>query len=221
MFTESIKVSQGTLTLSMLGHASLLLQANGANIYVDPYSVANDYTGFPPADLILITHDHYDHFDPSALIHITTVNTQIITTSSVAKAIKAQKVATLSNGESLCWHDVTIEALPAYNIHRINPEINQPFHPKGEGNGYILTLLGLRIYIAGDTELIPEMQTIKDIDIAFLPKMLPYTMETQELIEVAKTIRPKILYPYHYTTIDLKELSLELPNIDIRPQPSK
>ena len=124
----------------------------------------------------------------------------------------------LANGESGTWAVVRVEALPAYNLEHKRPD-GAPFHPKGEGNGYLLTMGGKRIYVAGDTENIPEMAALKDIDIAFLPMNLPYTMTPEMVAAAARTFRPKILYPYHYGDTDpqkLVELLKDLPAIEVR-----
>jgi L-ascorbate metabolism protein UlaG (beta-lactamase superfamily) len=204
---------QGALLVTHLGHASLLLQLNGQNIYVDPYGEVADFSGFPEAGLVLITHEHYDHLDKKELAKIVTPETKIISTPLVATELKG--VEALGNGGKTTWNAIEIAAVPAYNIVQKRPD-GAPFHPEGNGNGYILDIGGFRVYIAGDTEFIPEMKTIISPDIAFLPKNLPYTMSDEQFIEAAKQIQPKILYPYHYFEVDKAALSKALQRIEVK-----
>lgn len=208
---------QGTLSVTLIGHGSLLLQLNGKQIYVDPYGKVADYSNYPKADLILITHEHYDHFDKKELDKIVTPHTTIISTATVEKEFGRAYI--MNNGNSTTWSslnmEIKIEAVPAYNIVQKRPD-GQPFHPKGSGNGYILNIGTFRVYIAGDTELIPEMKNLGAIDIAFLPKNLPYTMSDEMFIEAAKVVNPKVLYPYHYFEVDKAALQKALPDIKIQ-----
>ena len=159
-------------------------------------------------------------YDPEAIRPIATPETTFIAPPQVAELLRKdgfeQPIITMANGDIADYKDrMRIEAVPAYNIVRERAP-GQPFHPKGEGNGYILTIDGKRIYIAGDTEVIPEMREINFIFIAFLPMMLPYTINEEELIQAAKIIEPEFLYPYHYTSVNKQELQQALPNITIR-----
>lgn len=198
----------GDLEIKHLGHASLLIEWNGENIFVDPYSEVCDYSKQPEAHLILITHHHYDHLDHSALKEIVTPKTKII--SSVIASKELPTATALAQGESSSYKGVEIEARYAYNIVNKNDEGN-PFHPRGEGNGYILNFGGYRLYIAGDSELIPEMEELGEIDLAFIPKNLPYTMSDPMFIEAIKIIKPKQLYAYHYFEIDPEALRAQMP----------
>lgn len=210
----------GEISVTLIGHASLYLGYKDELIAVDPYSEAADYSTLPQATAILITHEHYDHYDPEAIREIVTPETVFITPPKVAELLREegfeQQILTLSNGDATEYKDlIRIDAVPAYNLVRERAP-GQPFHPKGEGNGYILTVNDKRIYIAGDTELTPEMRKINFIFIAFLPLMLPYTMNEEEFIEAAKIIEPKYLYPYHYNTVDKERLQKALPHVIIR-----
>ena len=175
-----------------------------------------DYSRLPKADLVLITHEHRDHLDPDALAFVRTGETEVILTETCAQQVEGGIV--MRNGDVLTVMGIKIEAAPAYNIvHK--RENGEPFHPKGIGNGYIMTFGDKRVYVAGDTENIPEMQVLQDVDIAFLPMNLPYTMTPEMVADAATTIQPKILYPYHYSDTDtskIVELLSEQPGIEVR-----
>jgi L-ascorbate metabolism protein UlaG (beta-lactamase superfamily) len=205
---DTVMTGKGPVEMWFLGHGTLMFTFNGKVIHVDPYSSVADYSRLPAADLILITHQHGDHLDLKAIDKIKKSSTVIICNALSASQLPEAKV--MKNGDSDTEGDITIEAVPAYNIkHERSP--GNPFHPKGEGNGYVLTLGGKKIYIAGDTENIPEMSKLKDIYVAFLPMNLPYTMTPEMVAEAAKMFNPAILYPYHYGNTDA---SLLLPLVD-------
>jgi L-ascorbate metabolism protein UlaG (beta-lactamase superfamily) len=172
-------------------------------IYVDPFSNLADYTKFPKADMILLTHEHLDHLDPKALGAVRTGKSVIVLTETCAK--QTQGGIVMKNGDVKTIEGLKIEAVPAYNIVHKRPE-GQPFHPKGIGNGYVITFGDRRVYVAGDTENIPEMKELKNIDIAFLPMNLPYTMTPEMAADAAKALKPKILYPYHFGETDTSKL---------------
>ena len=182
------------LEITFLGHGSLLMTYGGKTIYVDPYGEVADYSSLPQADLVLVTHDHFDHLDPKALKAIVKPGTAVVASKSCAGKLSGAII--LANGESRTVLGLPIEAVAAYNIVHKRPDGN-PFHPKGAGNGYVITFANKRVYIAGDTEETPEMKALKHIDIAFLPMNLPYTMSVEEVAQAAKDLRPKVLYPYH------------------------
>ena len=206
-----------TVKIHALAHASIWMEADDLQIYVDPVTKLGDklidYSQMPKADIILITHDHYDHLDKAAIRKLSGSNTQLILNKLSAEALGKGQV--MANGDKLqLVENLTIEAVPAYNTTKGHTQ----FHPKDRDNGYILTIDGLRIYIAGDTEDIPEMADVKDIDIAFLPCNQPYTMTPEQLIKVARIIRPKVLFPYHYGETDLTSIPAQLgeDGIDVR-----
>ncbi|MFZ2417148.1 MAG: MBL fold metallo-hydrolase, partial [Smithellaceae bacterium] len=166
MESDTIKTSRGDLVIHFLGHSSLIILWGGRTIHVDPVSVEADYTTLPRADMIIITHEHFDHLDLKAVDHIKTAATLIVGSAEVGKQIPETIV--MKNGDTRSVDGLTIEAVPAYNIKHMRAP-GKPFHPKGVGNGYVVTFGDLRLYIAGDTENIPEMKKLQNIDIAFLP----------------------------------------------------
>jgi L-ascorbate metabolism protein UlaG (beta-lactamase superfamily) len=200
---DTIPTTIGDLKIIFVGHASLIFECSGKVIHVDPVSSEADYATLPKADIILITHEHFDHFDSRAIGLIRGPDTKIVVSRSCAGKIAGAEV--LANGEKTTILGYPIEAVPAYNIVHKRPDGN-PFHPKGNGNGYIVRFGDQRVYVAGDTEAIPEMKALKDIDIAFLPVNMPYTMDMEMAAQAARTIRPRILYPYHYGTTDIGKL---------------
>jgi L-ascorbate metabolism protein UlaG (beta-lactamase superfamily) len=203
---DTISTAGGSLVITFIGHGTLMMEYGGQVIHVDPWSRLADYTLLPKADLILLTHHHGDHLDSKALEQVRTAKSVVLLTEMCAQQVKDGVV--MKNGDVRTVLGINVTAVPAYNIvHK--RETGQPFHPKGEGNGYVLTIGDKRIYIAGDTENTPEMKALKDIDVAFLPMNLPYTMTPEMVADAARTFRPRILYPYHYGTTDVSQL-LEL-----------
>jgi L-ascorbate metabolism protein UlaG (beta-lactamase superfamily) len=192
---DVIKGASSELKVTMVGHASVILEFGGKIIHVDPFGKMGDYSKLPKADLILITHEHGDHLDADAISKIRTDKTVVVSSEAAAQGAKAGTV--MKNGDVKTELGLKIEAVPAYNIvHK--RDTGEPFHPKGRGNGYVITFGDLRVYVAGDTEDIPEMKDLKNIDAAFLPVNLPYTMTGEMAASAVKMIKPKYLYPYHY-----------------------
>jgi L-ascorbate metabolism protein UlaG (beta-lactamase superfamily) len=202
--SDVLKTSQGDLKMTFIGHGTLMFTLNDKYvIHIDPVSREADYSQLPKADLVLITHEHGDHLDPSALSVLRKPDTQIFLTEGCLGKFPDGKV--MHNGDSTTWQGIRIEAVPAYNIKHMRGA-GSPYHPKGSGNGYVLTIGDTRIYIAGDTENIPEMKALRDIDVAFLPMNLPYTMSPEMAADAAKSFNPKFLYPYHYGQTDPQKL---------------
>ncbi len=201
--TDVIKTKAGDLTITFIRHASLIFTFRGKVIHVDPWTKWADYTKLPKADLILITHHHRDHLDLKAIQAIRTPRTVILASALAAAKIKGARA--LKNGQKARVLGLMIEAVPAYNIVGMRrPGV--PWHPKGEGNGYVITFGDKRVYVAGDTENTPEMKALRQIDVAFLPMNLPYTMTPNMVADAARAFRPKILYPYHFGKTDTSQL---------------
>jgi L-ascorbate metabolism protein UlaG (beta-lactamase superfamily) len=206
-----------TVTFHALTHASIRIQYDGMEIEIDPVTKLGNkvinFASMPKADYLLVTHEHFDHFNQEAIKVLTGDKTRFITNQRCADMFGSGEV--MKNGDKLqIAKNFTIDAVPAYNY----TEGHTQFHPKGRDNGYILTIDGLRIYIAGDTEDISEMSAVKDIDIAFLPCNQPYTMTPDQLVKAAKIIKPKVLFPYHYGQTDLSGIPEQLKGdgIDVR-----
>ena len=216
--TDVFKTKSGKeVKFHALVHASIRIEYDGKEIQIDPVTKLGnkviDYASMPKADYLLVTHEHGDHFNQEAIKVLSGAKTRFITNRRCADMYGSGEV--MANGDKLqIVDDFTIEAVPAYNTS----EGRMQFHPKGRDNGYILTIDGLRIYIAGDTEDIPEMSAIKDIDIAFLPCNQPYTMTPDQMVKVARIIKPKVVFPYHYGQTDLSGIPEQLKGngIDVR-----
>ena len=214
--TDVIPTSAGDLKITFLGHGSLMLAFNGKNIYVDPFSRVADYSQLPEADVVLITHEHRDHLDLQALASVRTERTVVVLTETCARQVEGGIV--MQNEDERIVNEMRVEAVPAYNlVHK--RENGQPFHPRGVGNGYVLTFGDKRVYVAGDTENIPEMKKLQGIHCAFLPMNLPYTMTPEMVADAAQAFQPNILYPYHYGDTDtskLEDLLREGKGIEVR-----
>ena len=195
-----------TLRVHFYGHGTLMLDYDNVIIHVDPVSayVPKDA---PQADIILVTHEHGDHLDAARIAKLTKDGTELVTNPAVAGKLK--KGLAMKNGESRTVKGIKIEAVPAYNTTKGR----EGFHPRGRDNGYILTLGKKRVYIAGDTEDIPEMAALKDIDIAFLPVNQPYTMTPAQAARAAAMFHPAVLYPYHFGSTNRKELEARLKQV--------
>jgi len=200
---DIIKTEDGDLAITIVGHGTLMSTFDGKVIHVDPVFSEADYNNMPDADLILVTHEHGDHLDPNAINAIRKAGTEIVLTEICARTIAGGIV--MKNGDTANISGLKIEAVPAYNIVHKRPN-GEPYHPKGNGNGYVITFGDKRVYVAGDTENTPEMKELQNIDVAFLPMNLPYTMTPEMVADAVKAFRPTILYPYHYGDTDTSEL---------------
>lgn len=200
---DIVQTAAGKLEITFLGHGTLMFKFNDKVIHVDPFSRVADYSNLPQADIILVTHHHFDHFDVKLIDMLRKKTTEVVLTEECARKMKDGLA--LSNGESATVQNIPIEAFPAYNLVHKRDDGN-PFHPEGEGNSYVVTFGDVRVYIGGDTENIPEMKDLQDIDIAFLPMNLPYTMTPEMVADAARMFRPGILYPYHTGETDVTQL---------------
>jgi L-ascorbate metabolism protein UlaG (beta-lactamase superfamily) len=206
---DKVATAKGDLEIFPVEHASLVLRWNGKTVYVDPVWGADRYAKLPAADLVVITHDHFDHYEAATLRTVARGTAMLIVPQVVAGKIekdggdlaKAPRKV-LANGEKATVEGIGIEAVPMYNLS----EDRKKFHEKGSGNGYILDLAGTRVYIAGDSEATPEMKALKDISVAFLPVNLPFTMTSEQAAEAILAFKPKVVYPYHYRGQDIRKL---------------
>lgn len=207
------ETNQGPLKVTLVGHGSVMLEYAGKVIQIDPYSKVADYTKLPKADLIILTHEHGDHLDTVAINGVKKNHTHYIVSKVCNDILGYGDV--INNGDKASWNNIPIEAVPAYNIVNKKPD-GEYYHPKGRGNGYIFTFGDKKVYVAGDTENIPEMESLKGtIDIAFLPQNLPYTMDAKMFVDAAKKVHPKVLYTYHCNQEDLVKYK-ELEEIGIQ-----
>jgi len=202
---DSYPTEAGELHIRFIGHGSLMFTFNETVVQVDPVSRYADYSKMAKADLILVTHEHGDHLDEAAIRTLTKENTQIVLTEQCNNRVNLPGAIVMKNGDVRVAEGIKIRAIPAYNLKHMRSE-GTPYHRKGEGNGYLLTFADKHVYVAGDTENTPEMKALQQVDIAFLPMNLPYTMSPEMVADAAKAFEPKILYPYHYGDTDPEEL---------------
>jgi L-ascorbate metabolism protein UlaG (beta-lactamase superfamily) len=201
---DRVSTPEGDLIVHPVEHASLAMAWKGVVILVDPVGGASRYSQLPKPDLILITDIHPDHFDVKTLAGVAVEKTQLVAPALVAVDLPVelrQRCAILANQQHTNLCDIEILALPMYNR---TPE-RLKFHPKGRGNGYLLTLGVKRVYLSGDTEDTPEMKALRNIDVAFVCMNLPYTMDVDQAAAAVREIRPKIVYPYHSRGSDLEK----------------
>jgi L-ascorbate metabolism protein UlaG (beta-lactamase superfamily) len=204
--SDVIKTSKGDLEMFFIGHGTLMFDFNGLVIHIDPVMREADYATLPDADLVLVTHEHGDHLDINAIRQIMKENTLVVMTQTCMDQLEDFKATVMNNGDDLEFHGIEITAIPAYNVVHERSAGN-PFHPKGVGNGYILKFGDTNVLVAGDTENIPEYKNLPvKIDVAFLPMNLPYTMTPEMVADAARTLKPEILYPYHYGETDPQKL---------------
>ena len=200
---DQIGTSAGNVELHFIGHGSLMFKMNDRIVYVDPVKSSGSYDNLPKADIILVTHEHGDHLDTDLINALKKSGTKIFCNG--ASAARVPGSLAMKAGDSRNIGNISIEAVAAYNI--VNERApGQPFHPKGSGVGYLLGFGGKRIYVAGDTENTPEMKALKNIDVAFLPMNLPYTMTPAMVADAAQAFKPEILYPYHFGDTNTDEI---------------
>ena len=209
---DQIATDKGVLVIHPIHHATFVMQWNGKTVYIDPVGGVKPFADLPKPDLVLVTHIHADHFDAATIEALVPAGGQpfIIAPPTVAEKIPESlrartKVRILTNGERTDAEGIAIKAVPAYN----KTPAKEKFHPKGRDNGYVLTMGGKRVYIAGDTEDTAEMRALKGIDVAFLPMNLPYTMSVAKAADAIREFKPKIIYPYHYRSHDGTKADME------------
>jgi L-ascorbate metabolism protein UlaG (beta-lactamase superfamily) len=220
---DTEKTSKGDLKITPVTHASVQFEFGGKVIDVDPISMgpagAVDWSKYPKADWIFITDIHGDHFDPKALDALKKGSTKFVAPPVVAEKLMGAMV--MKNGETKEFDGIKVEAIPMYNLKR-GPSEGKFFHDKGRGNAYIFNFGDKRVLLAGDTECVPELKAVKNIDIAFLPMNLPYTMPPEEAAACAKEFKPKVLYPYHYGDSNVSGVQeLVGKDIQVRVRPMK
>jgi L-ascorbate metabolism protein UlaG (beta-lactamase superfamily) len=201
--SDKFNTSSGVVEIRFIGHASLMFSVSNFNIYIDPVGSSGSFKDLPKADLILVTHEHGDHLDTQMIASLKKDGTVMFCNAKAAESVSWAKI--MHPGDANTVNKITVNAVLAYNIKNMRAP-GQPFHPKGAGNGYVLTIGDKNIYIAGDTENIPEMSDLKNIYIAFLPMNLPYTMTPAMVADAAKSFKPAILYPYHYGETNTSEI---------------
>lgn len=195
--TDQLPAQKGDITITPIFHGTVVFQWNGKTVYVDPYGGAERFANLPRPDLVLITHMHGDHLNKETLKGLNLSKTELIAPQSVIDElgeIKFKKIWSLKNGDIKKRKSVIVEAVPMYNL----PETAESRHPKGWANGYVITLGGKRIYVSGDTEDIPEMRQLQNIDVAFVCMNLPYTMDIKQAASAVIDFQPNIMYPYHF-----------------------
>jgi L-ascorbate metabolism protein UlaG (beta-lactamase superfamily) len=203
---QTFPTAAGPVKITPIYHAAAMIEAGQDRIYIDPATPA-DINGLAPGDLILVTDIHGDHMDPAYIAKLTKAGTETIAPAAVQQTIT--KAHVLRNGETITWRAWKITAVPMYNLKHTMPD-GQPFHARGRGNGYVLNYGGKNFYFAGDTEGTPEMRALKDIDVAFIPMNLPYTMTPDEAAEAVKAFKPKVAIPYHYRGQDVQKFASDL-----------
>lgn len=201
---DVIPTGMGALTIQPVMHASLVLSLKGLVIYADPSGGSAKFKGLPAPDMILITDIHGDHFDSATMAAVETNKTILVVPQVVANKLTGfdkARLVVLKNGDQVKRSGISISAIPMYNL----PESPTAMHTKGRGNGYVLGIGGKNIYLSGDTQGIPEMRALKDIDVAFVCMNLPYTMDVREAADAVLAFRPKVVYPYHYRGQDVQQ----------------
>ena len=201
---DSIAAEDGPLKILPINHATLALQWKDKTIIADPVGGAKPFQGLAKPDLILVTDIHGDHFSTETLAELAGPNTKLVSPAVVAEQLTPDlrnRASVLANGQTTELLGIKIEAIPMYNLTAERLK----FHTKGRGNGYVVTLGGKRIYLSGDTEDIPEMLALKDIDVAFVCMNLPYTMTVEQAARAVRAFKPRVVYPYHYRGSDLNK----------------
>ena len=220
--SDVFETSRGDLKITFLGHGTLMFEFDNKVIHIDPWSRVADYSQLPDADIILITHHHGDHLDMNAIKEVQKEGSIVVMTPTCREQLEDfSGELIMANGDVETISGIRIEAVPAYNIKHTRSN-GQPYHPKGIGNAYLVSLGDKNVLIGGDTENVPEIKKLRDVDIAFLPMNLPYTMTPEMVADAAKAMKPEVLYPYHYGKTDpnlLVDLLKDEEDIEVRIRP--
>jgi len=203
----------GTITVHPVQHASLVMETPAGVIYADPVGGAQLYTGLPRADLIVVTHEHGDHYDADALAGLMGENTRLLTNPAVLDMLPGElreRAEAIGNGDTIELAGISIEAVPAYNL----TEGRLQFHPEGRDNGYVMEIDGSRVYLAGDTEAVPQMRALENIRLAFVPMNLPYTMDIDQAADGVAEFAPETVYPYHHKGSDIAAFAERVKALD-------
>ena len=216
--SDLVHTTAGDLRLTPLYHGSVMLEFQGHIIHVDPWS-QGDYTGIPPADLLLVTHTHLDHLDRTMIDQLHKASTILVSSPAGADTLNCSPacgsiIEVVGNGDTKRVLGIGIEGVPMYNLVQ-GPEPGKVFHHKGVGSGYVLSFGGTRVYFSGDTECVPEVKALKNIDIAFVAMNPPKTMSTGEAAACVQVFRPAIVYPYHYRGSNVQEFADALKGMPI------
>ena len=213
---DVVPTSKGDLEITVIGHCFFYFKFNRLNIYVDPIPNVGDISALPKADLILITHDHRDHLNTNVIQALSKYDTKVIASKACIKKMDFGEF--MENGQQTTFKEIYIKAVPAYNVLNLRPD-DVPYHLKGDGNGYFLVFGDKTVYIAGDTEYIDEMRFFMKPDIAFIPMMMPFTMNEDMFVKVARKLKPSIVYPVHYNTkLDslVEKMKIAMPGTEVR-----
>lgn len=220
---DLIPTSKGDIKITPILHGTLVLEYEGKTIYVDPYGGASLFSGQKSPDIVLITDIHGDHHNQETLDGLDLKNAIIVAPKAVAEKLpsgSSKSIQVINNGDTETISGITISAIPMYNL----PETDDSRHPKGRGNGYIVQLGNKKVYLSGDTEDIPEMRSLKGIDVAFVCMNLPYTMDINQAADAVSEFMPAIVYPYHYRgtegLADVEEfksiVNSKVPEVEVR-----
>ena len=213
---DTLKTSKGDVLVEVVGHCFLHFTYNRLHIYVDPIQNVTDLARLPKADLILITHDHRDHFNTNAIEFLSKPETTVIIPKSCISKVKNGQL--LGNGMQITFKDIYIKAVAAYNVKHLRPD-NVPYHPKGDGNGYFLVIGNKTIYISGDTENVDEVRGFMKPDLAYITTMMPFTMDEKMCIDIVRRLKPPLLYLLHQNINKdslVNQLKTVVPGITIR-----
>lgn len=200
---HGISFAGGAIKVHPVSHASVVFETPAGVIYADPVGEPAAYADKPPADLILVTHEHGDHLNNETLAALVGDNTVLVSNAGAAAKMTADlaaKARVIGNGDMTEFNGMRLDAIPAYNIS----EQRLKFHPKGRDNGYVMSFADMRVYLSGDTEDIPEMRALEGIDLALICMNLPFTMTVEQAASAVNEFKPGVVIPYHYRGRDVR-----------------